>query len=75
MEEKTPARIKVSVEAQAVKIHGPNSPDVIEGRVPEGHREALSMDRGAQRVELTEAEVRDLLGDEIADKWFPKGEK
>jgi hypothetical protein len=71
MTQKVPTgRIKTKVKVTAVKIHGPNSPDVIEGRVPLDHRESVQMDQPEQIIELTEAQVRETFGDEIADLWF-----
>jgi hypothetical protein len=75
MENEAPVRVKARVKVEAVKIHGPYSPDVIEGRLPEGYREPLQMEQGEQRVELTESQARELLGNEVADKLFAKGGK
>ena len=71
MTQKVPAgRIKTKVRISATKIHGPNSPDVKDGRVPLNHRESVQMDQAEQTIEMTEKEVREQLGDEIADEWF-----
>ena len=74
MHEEAPGRIRARVKVEPVKIHGPNSPEVLAGRVPLWHREAIAAEPG-QTIELSEKEVRELLGDEVADAWFPKGEK
>ena len=55
-----------------MKIHGPNSPDVQEGRVSLGEREGIEMDKPEQTVEMTEAQVREYFGNEIADLWFKR---
>lgn len=75
MSERSEARIKTKVSVKAVKIHGPNSPDVISGKVLPGHRQVVEMDEPEQYVELTESQVREQFGDEIADQWFKKGGK
>jgi hypothetical protein len=72
-EQQNPGRIKAKVKLTATKIHGPNSPDVKSGRVPLNHRESVETE-GEQFVELTEDDVRGILGDEVADAWFhPQG--
>lgn len=58
-----PATVKAKVSIMPVKIHGPNSDK------PEGTREPIDADI-TKTVELTEAEVREQFGDEIADEWF-----
>jgi hypothetical protein len=75
MENEAPGRVKARVKIEAVKIHGPNSPEVLDGTVKEGQTELIAMKSGEQHVELTENQVRELLGNEIADKWFAKGGK
>ena len=62
-------KIKSRVTMEAVKIHGPNSPDVIEGRVPLGHREAIET-QGEQIVELTREQCLEMFGEEETEKLF-----
>ena len=74
MSEQAPGRVRARVKVEPVKIHGPNSPEVLAGNVPLWHREAIAAEP-ERFVELTEKDVRELFGDEAADEWFPKGEK
>jgi len=73
MEQPT-GRIKARVTFQAVKTHGPNSPDVLSGKVPEGHREEIAVESSPRMVEMTEEDARKLLGDEIVDEWTKEKE-
>lgn len=68
--ENPPGRVKARVTMAAVKTHGPNSPDVISGKVPLGHQEEIHIEPSQRLIELSEQEVRESLGDEIADEWF-----
>jgi hypothetical protein len=66
----TPGKIRAKVTISAVKVHGPNSPDVLSGKVKLNHREVIDVSSSEQTIELTEEEVRKMFGDEIADRWF-----
>jgi hypothetical protein len=68
-------RVKAKVTVQAVKIHGPNSPDVLSGKVAEGHREEIAIESAPRTVELSEEDARELLGDEIVNEWLQRSEE
>lgn len=58
--QRTPAKVPVKVSVGAVKIHGPNSPQVLSGEIAEGHREKLD----------TEGPTVQQIDYETAVKWF-----
>lgn len=63
-------RIKARATIGAVKIHRENSPDVISGKVPLGHREEIQMDEPEQVIELTYEQCVEYFGQETADELF-----
>ena len=65
-------RVKARVRLGAAKIHGPNSPDVITGKVPLGYREKVEFDAESaeQLVELDYETFASLVGREKADEVF-----
>lgn len=64
----TKLRAKATIGAE--KIHGPNSPLVISGQVPLGHREPIEVSEPEQYVELSKAQCADMFGQEKADELF-----
>ena len=70
-EQAAKTKVKVKATMAAVKIHRANSPDVLSGRVPEGHKEAIAMDNpGPQLVELTYQECLMHFGPDKAEELF-----
>lgn len=61
--------VKARVNMSAVKIHGPNSPDVLSGRVALGHREDIQTE-GEKIIEVTYEQACKLWGKENADTLF-----
>lgn len=72
IQQQTPAKVKCKVNMAATKIHGPNSPDVLAGRVPLGHCEDVPFDEPEQYIEVSYAEAVEAFGVEAADKLFGK---
>lgn len=72
MSELAQATIRAKATLTATKIHGPNSPDVLSGRVPLGYEESIEMDEPEQYVELTYLEAVEMFGQEQADALFRK---
>jgi hypothetical protein len=65
------AKVKVKVAMGAEKIHGPNSPDVLSGKVQVGHREKVEMENPGPTVrEVGFTELSSLIGEEEAKKVF-----
>lgn len=64
------ATIQAKARQDAVKIHGPNSPQVLSGEVPLGHREPIQNESGDQIVELTYVQCVEMFGQEWADDRF-----
>ena len=65
-------RVRARVRLGGHKIHGPNSPDVLTGKVPLGHRETVEFEEGSaeQLVELDYESFASLVGREKADEVF-----
>jgi hypothetical protein len=61
--------IQARARMSATKIHGPNSPDVISGRVPEGYREDVQCE-GPKMIEVDYDQAVFLWGKETADELF-----
>ena len=68
-----PGRIRARSRFNVVKIHGANSPQVLAGEVPLGHRETIS-DQVEQYIELDYDQAVEMFGQENADELF-KGVK
>ena len=68
MEKRSEATIAVRVQQAAVKIHGENSPDVLSGRLPVGHREQVAS--GEKLREINYETAVELFGVEDADELF-----
>lgn len=64
------AKIKAKATMGAVKIHGPNSPQVLAGDVKEGHQEHIEVTNPEQIIEITYEQACQLWGTEQADKLF-----
>lgn len=63
--------VKARVRQAGVKIHGENSPDVISGKVPLGHREQVDFgENGEQLVELDYAAFAAIVGEDKANEVF-----
>ena len=63
--------VKARVRQAGVKIHGPNSPDVISGKVPLGHREAVDFGEDSERlVELDRETFTRMFGEDTAKVVF-----
>lgn len=70
-----PGRVTAKVRLGVTKIHGPESPDVVSGRVPLGHRELIQDDQTPlTTMELTYEQACQLWGDEAALAVFDKQE-
>ena len=65
----TPATVPVKVDVGAVKIHGPNSPQVLSGEIPEGFRERLET-TGPTIQQIDYATAVSMFGKEKADELF-----
>lgn len=63
MKQETPAKVEVTVEIGAVKIHGPNS------HLPEGTREELETE-GPKLTEITYSQAVQMFGEEKATEMF-----
>jgi hypothetical protein len=64
-------KVKARVRQAGVKIHGPNSPDVITGKVPLGFRETVDFgENGEQLVELDRAAFAQMFGEDEANRVF-----
>lgn len=63
------ATVPVKVEVGAVKIHGPNSPQVLSGEIPEGHREKLDTE-GPTIQQVDYATAVNMFGKDKADELF-----
>jgi hypothetical protein len=63
------ATVPVRVKLGAVKVHGPNSPAVLDGSVPEGHRERLETEGPTIQQIDYETAVK-MFGREKADDLF-----
>lgn len=64
---------KVTARARqaGVKIHGPNSPDVLTGKVPVGHREVIDFGENAEQlIELDRDTFAAMFGEEKANEVF-----
>ena len=66
--------VQVRVRQGRVKIHGPNSPDVISGKVPKGFREELTPSE-PQLHEINYNDAVALFGKEWADERFPNNQE
>lgn len=62
-------KIRARVRMDAVKIYRENSPDVIEGRVPLGHREPIET-QSEQIIELTREQCIEMFGEEKTEMLF-----
>lgn len=72
MEHATEATITATARMGGVKIHGPNSPDVLSGKYPLGYKEHC-VDFGEDAVQSVEVNYETavvLWGVETADKLF-----
>ena len=70
-EQAAKATVKVKATMAAVKIHGPNSPQVLAGEVEEGHRDPIAMDNpGPQLIEMDYQACLAHFGREKADELF-----
>lgn len=63
------ATVPVKVSMGAEKIHGPNSPRVLAGEIPEGHREKLECE-GPTVQQIDYASAVNMFGKEKADELF-----
>jgi len=66
--EQSKGTVLARVKQDGVKIHGPNSPDVLSGKVPEGHREVVFGKESFREVDYQTAV--ELWGQETADQLF-----
>lgn len=65
------ATIPVKASFAGTKIHGPNSPLVLSGEVPVGHREDVPFEGGGTKVvEVNYQTAVEMFGVEEADKLF-----
>lgn len=62
-------KITVRAKVGAVKTHGPNSPDVLSGKVPLGFDESIETE-GPQLMEVDYEQAVELFGRENADQLF-----
>lgn len=63
-------RVKVKAQMAGVKTHGPNSLDVLSGRVLVGHQEQIGGFEPEQTIELSYQEATEAFGQEVADHLF-----
>lgn len=64
-----PATVRPRVRMSVVKIHDVNSPDVLSGKVPLGHREQKD-DKVISGEPVTYPQAISLFGQEVADQLF-----